>query len=226
MSNSKFERTPTTRTDTLLVSDQRVMDQFTRAMAEALEAAESAVTFAGALSDRDLSLALARLDLLQATAERGLNAIKGRMREKPASPAGSSTFLDEFSIMEEVSEFASGDEEDLWEDIDSQREDVAEGLITVAEAAKMLGLPGEEVISMMNKGSLKAVASSGQIMLHQDDIQALKQQGVHKPKPPVTSTTTPPPKKPSTSPFADEDGDEDFDQILARLFDAPELQES
>jgi hypothetical protein len=227
MSNSKFERTPTTRTDTLLVSDQRVMDQFTRAMAEALEAAESAVTFAGALSDRDLSLALARLDLLQATAERGLNSIKARMREKPAKPKETSTFLDEFSMMEDISEVSNDDDRNLWEDIDAQQDD-DEGLISVAQAAQLLGVAGDEVIQLMNNGSLATVASAGQIMLHQDDVKALKQAGISKPK---TSTASAAPSakptvKPAASPFADEEGDEDFDQILARLFDAPELQET
>lgn len=196
MSKSQFERTPTTRTDTLLVSDKRVMEQFQRAVEKTLESAEEAATFAGAISDSDLSLALVRLEQIQNTVERAHRIVQARLDDKPVEDFRS----DEFNLLGEFADFESSaviDDSDMDAQIDD--DEPVEGLISVSESANILGLSMDEVIALMNSGELQAIANpGGQIMLEEEAVRARK----------------PKEAEPSSDPEL-----EDFDDILDRLFE-------
>jgi len=214
MSNSKFERTPTTRTDTLLVSDRRVMEQFAYAVEKALEAVEEAVTFAGAVSDNELSIALIRLEQIQAAVDRGHAIIQARLNDKPIAEFEA----DQFGMMDEFSEMSSA--VDDYPPIPEQDEP-NDDLLTVSQASARLGLPKDDVIIMMNEGKLKAVASNGQIMLHTDDVEALRN-NASRLKSRQESQSAIEVEKSGASALAPSSSPEevdDFDDILDRLFD-------
>src|SRR5690606_17154868 len=113
------------------------------------------VTFAGAVSDGELSVALIRLEQIQAAVDRGHAIIQARLSNKPIGEFEA----DQFEMMDEFSEMSSA--VDDYPPIPEYDEPQNDDLLTVAQAATRLGLPKDDVIVMMNEGRVKAVASNG-----------------------------------------------------------------
>lgn len=200
MSDS-FERSNTTRTKTMSVSDTQILDGFRIAIQTAIEQAETALAYSNAVADSNIEEAEQLFEQLAAISMNGLGACTRRRNELLHQAEG------DFGI----DDMSSGEVVVPSSEFDSEQDEPSPLLLALDDAARFLGVGRDEIVRLMDGGEFEAEFIGAELRLNMRDLDAYLQRN--------GAGRSPTPLAGLPSPAGLSDVQEDFDAIVARLFD-------
>jgi excisionase family DNA binding protein len=165
MSDS-FERSNTTRTKTMSVSDTQILDGFRVAIQTAIEQAETALAYSNAVSDSNIEEAEQLFEQLSAIAMNGLGACTKR-RNEILHQADKGDF--------EIEEMSSGEVVVPSAEFDSEQDEPSPLLLALDDAARFLGVSRDEIVRLMDGGEFEAEFIGAELRLNMRDLDAYLQ---------------------------------------------------
>ncbi|MEZ4461279.1 MAG: helix-turn-helix domain-containing protein [bacterium] len=198
MSNSFDRSGNTTRTQTMNVSNTRVLQGFSEAMHAAIEQAETALTYAHAVGDDNVEEAEAMFEQLAAIAMNGLGLCTRRRAEQ----------LEASENILPDSEDSSGEHRSpLYQNFDEP----SPLLLGLDDSAKFLGVSRERLVALMDAGEFEAEFVGAELRLNMQDLDDYLQRG--------GAGRMPTPAVGVQALSGLSEAEEDFESIVARLFD-------
>lgn len=196
MSDS-FERSDTTRTQTLSVSEKRVLEGFVEAIQTAIENSETALTYVHAVGNDNIEEAELLFEQLAAIAMNGLGVCTHRRAEILHGSENMLPDNEESSGEVVIGDYPEGEPSPL--------------LLSLDDSARFLNVSRDEIVSLMDAGEFTAEFVGSELRLNMADLDAyLQRQGASRKDTPIAGVTS----APGLS-----EVDDDFESIVARLFD-------